>query len=152
MEYKCELIEREEQFIVSVRTKSAVENLPKLFGETYVKLMSYLSEINEYPNDAPFAIYYNLDMADLDIEIGFPVAREVEERDDMQPNIIPKGKYITCMHIGAYSKMEYAYFALKSFAKENGYETEETAYEFYLNGPDETTEDNYKTRIIIPVK
>ena len=152
MEYQCELLEQSAQSVLSIRTRTAVGNLPQVLGKAYGAIMQYLSEIGQYPTDAPFTAYYNMDMQDLDVEIGFPVAAKLPGKDNIQPSEIPAGKQASCLHIGPYSQVEPAYDALMQWAKENGHTPTGVAYEFYLNDPGETPENELQTRIMFPLK
>ena len=69
--FNIELHELNSQPVLSIRKRTTIEELSKLIGESYGKIVSYLKEINEEPADAPFTAYFNLDMNDLDVEMGF---------------------------------------------------------------------------------
>ena len=68
MTFKCEIIEREAQHTLSVRTTSAVQNLPEVLGKNYEAIMQYLGQLNKQMSGPPFVAYYNMDMQNLDIE------------------------------------------------------------------------------------
>jgi hypothetical protein len=73
MRLDLELSEQEEQPVLYIRTRTALSGLPKVIGNAYGAIINYLTEIGEQPADAPYTAYYNLDMQDLDVEMGFPV-------------------------------------------------------------------------------
>ena len=100
----------------------------------------------------PFVVYHNLDMQNLDVELGFPVLKELPGKDDIQPGKILAGKYGVCHYTGPYEKMVPAYDALNNLIKENGFETTGIAYEYYLNGPQDAAPEDLKTRIEFPLK
>ena len=152
MSYNCSIEERPDQAVLSIRTRCAVNELPDVLGRSYGTIAHYLGELGEEPNGAPFAGYYNMDMQDLDIEIGFPVSRQLEGKGEVQPGLILGGKWATCIHIGPYKDIEPAYNALTEFVKQNNYEPTGTAYEFYLNDPGETPEVELQTQIVFPLK
>lgn len=152
MEYQCELLEQSAQSVLSIRTRTAVGNLPQVLGKAYGAIMQYLSEVGKYPAGAPFTAYYNMDMQDLDVEIGFPVSAKLPGKNEIQPSEIPAGKQVSCLHIGPYSQVEPAYNALMQWTKENGYTPTGVAYEFYLNDPGETPENELQTRVMFPLK
>lgn len=152
MQYKFEFLEKQAQPVLSIRTRSSVNDLPKVLGEAYGKIMQYMGEMSETPTDAPFVAYYNMDMEDLDIEVGFPVSKPIPGNGEVNQSEIPACKQVSCIHIGSYSKSESAYNALIQWVAENGYEAVGTAYEFYLNDPMDTPEDQLKTRIMYPLK
>ena len=152
MQYKFEFLEKQAQPVLSIRTRSSVGNLQKVLGDAYDKLMQYMEDVKETPTDAPFVAYYNMDMEDLDIEVGFPVSRPIQGNGDVNQSEIPAGRQVSCVHIGPYSQSEPAYNALIQWITENGHEAVGTAYEFYLNDPMETPEDQLATRIMYPLK
>ena len=104
-----EILYKNEQPTLSIRTNAAVENLPALIGQSYGKLAGYLRELDEYPTDIPYVAYYNMDMRNLDLEIGFPVSKALPGKDDINPGSIPAGKVIFCMYRSPYSEMEPVY-------------------------------------------
>lgn len=126
-------------------------NLPQVLGAAYGSIMQYLAEIGEYPSGAPFAAYYNMDMQDLDVEVGFPVSKTIPGKNEIKPGEIPAGKHAACLHVGRYSEVEPAYNALMQWIKENGYTPTGVAYEFYLNDPSRTPETELQTRIAFPL-
>ncbi len=149
--YVCEIEDRSERPIVSVRTRAAVQDLPQLFGRIYGALMQYISEIGAQPAGEPFAAYYNMDMQNLDVEIGFPVSKPLPDRDDIKGGALPAGKYATMMHVGPYDTLGPAYEVLTQYVNANGYEPTGVAYEFYFSGP-ETPPDKIQTQIVFLLK
>ncbi len=93
-----------------------------------------------------------MDTQDLELEIGFPVTRDLPGRGDIQAGELPGGKVATCLYTGPYSDMELAYTALSRWMEENGYEPTGVAYEMYLSDPEETPPDRHQTQIAFPLK
>lgn len=152
MRFKIELSEQEAQPVLSIRTRTALENLPNVIGESYGKIMQYLDELGEQPADAPFTAYYNLDMQDLNVEMGFPVAKLLPEKGEIESGEIPQGKYVSYMYKGAYSQMEQTYNEVFKWIEEKGYEQKGVYYEYYFNSPCEVPESELLTKIVIPLK
>ncbi len=152
MSYECEAQTLAAQPVLSVRTRGAVENLPALLGQTYMRVIQYLGAAGEQPAGPPFVAYYNFDMQDLDIEIGFPIAKPVPGQGDIACCEIPAGRYATALYVGPYDQCEAAYNALNEWMAQNGCEPTGVAYEFYLNDPDTTAPQDLQTRILFPLK
>ena len=150
MSHNCELKEQSAQPALIVRTRAAVQDLPQLFGRTYGDIMQYLGELGEQPAGMPFAAYYNMDMQNLDIEIGFPVARKLAGKGNIQAGEFPGGKLATTLHVGPYDQCGAAYNDLSNWIKAQGYEPTGVAYEVYMDGPD-TPPDKIRTQIIYPL-
>lgn len=151
MEYQCELKEQAAQPALSVRTHAAVQDLPALFGKAYGAIMQYLAELGEQPVGMPFAAYYDMNMQNMDVEIGFPVGRPLAGKGEIQASEFPGGKLASVMHIGPYDQMGPAYDALTQWVKAQGYEATGVAYELFYSEP-ETPPMEIRTEIMFPLK
>jgi effector-binding domain-containing protein len=140
------------QPVLSIRTKSAVQGLPQVLGVSLGAIAQYLGSLGENPAGAPFVAYYNMDMQNLDIEIGFPVSHPLAGQGNIQSTQIFGGKVATCLHVGPYSDIRPAYDALTQFIKEKGAEVTGVAYEFYLNDPQTVPPSELQTQIYFPLK
>ena len=152
MSFKIELSEQPAQPVLSIRTRTAVGNLPQVLGKAYGDIIQYLNELGEQPLGPAFTAYYNMDMEDLDIEIGFPVARPLAGKGEIAASQIPAGKQVSCFHKGPYNKVEPVYNAMMQWINENGYTPTGVAYEFYYNSPDEVPESELLTKVMFPLQ
>jgi effector-binding domain-containing protein len=152
MAFTCEIKEQLPQPSLCVRTRTPLEKLPEAIGRYIMVIAQYLGEIGEQPAFAPYVAYFNMDMADLDVEIGFPVAKKLPGKDEIKPGEVPGGKVGTCMYTGPYQEMPPAYEALTKLVNEKGLEPTGVSYEFYFNGPMDTEPANFKTLIMFPLK
>ena len=152
MAYQCEVKEQTSQPTLAVRTRTSVAKLPEVMGQTYGTIAQYLGSLGEQPAGPPFAAYHNMDMSNLDVEIGFPVTTAAEGSGRVKAGKLPGGKAAVILHVGPYEKIEEAYNRLTAFVKEKELEPESFCYEFYLNDPAETPPEELKTEIYFPVK
>ena len=152
MTYPCQFVEQSAQPVLSVRTRTTVQNLPSLLGKAYGEIAHYLGELGEQPAGPPFTIYYNMDMQDLDIEAGVPVAKRLAGRGEIQTSELPAGTVATCLYTGPYSDMAPAYGALTQWVAERGYEPTGVVYEVYLSDPNETPPQEMKIQIVFLLK
>jgi len=152
MDYKIKVLELEDQPTLTMRAIYPVEKLKEFFGKAFGGVMAYLQELGETPSGMPFGAYYNLDMATLDVEAGFPIAKVIPGKGEINASTIPGGTYISTVHIGSYDSMEPAYDAIKKWAEDNSYKLSGIAYEYYLNDPNESPETVAETEIRFPAK
>lgn len=152
MNYKFELTEQPVQPVLSIRTRTPVGNLPQEIGKAYGKIIQCLDQIGEKPADFPFVAYYNMDMEDLEVEMGFPVAKNLAGKGEIKSGEIPAGKMVSCIYKGPYKEMEPVYNAMTQWINENGYEPTGIAYEFYYNSPLEVPESELLTKVVFPLK
>jgi len=152
MPYECQAIERPSQLTLSIRTTGSMEALPQVLGSAYGALAQYLNELGEEHVGPPFVAYYNMDMQNADIEIGFPVSRRLPDHGQIRASEIPAGKVALCVHTGPYGDIVPAYDALAHWTEEHGYEPTGVAYEMYLNDPAETPAEQLQTQIVFALK
>ncbi|MDD3846508.1 MAG: GyrI-like domain-containing protein [Syntrophorhabdaceae bacterium] len=152
MSYSCELSAIEPHSTVTIRTRVNVEHLPDVFASSFASLVEYLEELGEDIIGPPFAIYYNVEMEDLDVEMGLPVGKPLPGRGDIASRQISIEKAASTIHTGPYEEIESAYLALAEWMNSNGHKPERGSYEFYLNDPGTTDPQELQTVIFIPVK
>jgi effector-binding domain-containing protein len=151
MPFECALETWPGQPALSVRVRTSVDQLRQVLGQTYGAIAGYLAGLGEAPAGPPFTAYHNMDMTDLDVEIGFPVARPLAGRGEIDPARMPGGRVATCRFTGPYSELKPAYEALTCWVAEGGHEPTGVAYELYLNDPAVTPPDRLETRIVFPL-
>jgi len=152
MEYRCEVVERAAQPTLAVRTRTPIERLAQVVGQAYGEVWQYASQMGLQPSGAPYVAYYNMDMKDLDIEIGFPYERELPGKGNVAAGEIPGGKAATCLHVGPYPELGKAYEALHSWMAANGHAPTGVAYEIYLSDPQTTPPAELQTQLVFPLK
>jgi effector-binding domain-containing protein len=85
-------------------------------------------------------------MENLNIEIGLPIAWEIEGNDDITLRYIPAGKKAIGFHKGAYSELVTMFERLTRFITEKGYNPSGVVYEYYYNSPEEVPETELLTK------
>ena len=151
MTYKCEIYDQFAQPTLAVRTHTAVQDLPRVLGEIYASIGQLMGSLGIQPGGAPYTGYFNMDMQDLDIEIGFPVNEKVPGNGAIQAGEMPAGKYASVLHKGPYDKLGLAYEALTEFIQQAGFKPSGVSYEFYLNSPVEVSSEDLRTQVVFPI-
>ena len=147
-----EISQQPEQPVLSIRTRTAVENLPQEIGKAYQVIAEYMQEIGQPPQNAPFTAYYNMDMEDLDVEMGFPVSQPLAGKGKIKASSIPAGPQASCMYRGSYSGMAQTYEELTARVNESGYTPTSICYEFYYNAPGEVPDSELLTKVVFLLK
>ncbi len=151
MDIQCEVKERPAMPVLSIRTRIPGAELKSIIGQSYAKIGTYLEKLGKQPVYAPFVVYYNMDMNDLDIEMGFPTEAGLPGEGEIQANALPAGKALTAMYTGSYEKMVEAYAVIENWAKEHGVQFAGVGYEFYHNDPAVTPPEQLITEIVFPL-
>lgn len=152
MEYHCQIETRPAQQTVTMRTRTPVSAMAANIGGIFGQVMEYVGAMGAQPTGAPFVAYFNMDMDDLDIEVGFPVDRALPSRGELIGGALPAGDYATCLHIGPYDQVGPAYGALTAFVQQQGRTPTGVAYEFYFNSPQETAPEALQTLVMFPLQ
>ena len=151
MTYNIEIKDRAAQKTVGLRTHSPVQQLPTLIPQTCDGIMQYITQQGKSIGD-PYVGYFNMDMNDLDVEIGFTSAEPVSGNGKFTAGTIPAGKSASVLHVGSYAKLSEAHGALHDWMQANGKDSATGYYELYLNDPANTPEDQLKTEVFTLLK
>jgi effector-binding domain-containing protein len=150
---KCETKKQPAQPVMSIRMRTAVQELPNVLGKAFGDVAMAIGEQGQQPRGPPFVAYYNMDMQDLDIEVGFPVAKKLQAKGEVKPGEIPAGKVATTVYTGPYGDgMKAAYEALAKLVEEKGEVPTGIVYEIYFNSPMDTPPEKLQTQIVFPLK
>jgi predicted DNA-binding transcriptional regulator YafY/effector-binding domain-containing protein len=143
---------KQEQKTACVRFRSTVEGLKEEIGGVYGEVMGLLGQQGVQPAGAPFAIYHNMDMKDLDVEAGFPVAGPFKAGGRVRQGVIPGGRTVVAVHKGPYDQMHTVYNEITALiAREKAVPTG-LCYEVYLSDPQVTKPEDLLTEVDFPLK
>lgn len=152
MDYIFEVSEPAAQSALAIRTRTPVANIGQVMGQALGAVYQYIMETGAKPGSCAFSAYYNMDMNDLDVDIGFVLAEPAIGRGEVHAVEIPGGKQVSCMYKGPYDQMEPAYAAMNEWMTANNYIPTGVAYEFYYNDPSMVPPSELLTKIMFPVK
>ncbi len=147
-----EILRKKEQPALSIRYRTAAAKLPETMGPVFGQIAAYMARKGIPFAGPPFAMYHNMDMEDLDVEIGFPVGKVEPGEGRIRAVRLPGGPTATAKHTGPYATIETTYNALLAFTSAKGLTPEAYMYEEYLNSPEDTSPDKLETNIYFPLK
>ncbi len=114
---------RDEQPYAGLPATVTMATLAQAIDQGYPRLFRWLDEHAIAPAGPPFIRYLVIDMAaDLDIELGVPVAATVAADDQVQAGMLPGGRYATLLYAGPYDGLIGANAALQQWAQRQGLE------------------------------
>mgnify|MGYP001767113719 CR=1 FL=1 len=109
MEYTCEIKKQNPTPTICVRTTTSVENLPMVLGQSWGALGAYMEQNGAQPAGVPYVAYFNMDMQNLSVEIGFPLAEPLEGAGALLAATMPDADVAVTMHAGPYTELGAAY-------------------------------------------
>lgn len=148
---KISLFEQPEQHVLSIRTTIHFNDYPNTAVQAYKKIMEYAECNGLLLSSGPFVCYHNDDLENLDVEMGFPVAKPVSGNDDIAGYTIPVQKVVSGIFLGAYEDTDSLMIEIMQWIKEHGYEQQGKIYNYYLND-DNRNASELLTQIVIPIK
>ena len=137
---------------LAVRVTTPVAKLSEEMGTAYRDIAGFMAAEGLEFAGPPYALYRNMDMNALDVEIGFPLSVPAKGNGRILAGTIPGGPVAASTHTGAYEGIATTYEKLKSFVEEQNREAEDWCYEFYLNSPEDTAPELLKTEVFFPLR
>jgi effector-binding domain-containing protein len=150
-----ELINKESEIAVAVKFEAVnFNNMAEIMMESYQKLWTYLAKCGKQMAGAPYCKYTNgsENFIKFDIELGIPVSEPLPSQGEFYMSKTCEGKAITAIHKGAYKDIEKTYTPMMQYLVENKLESTGVYYDYYINNPADTPENELLTKVIFPIK
>ena len=147
-----EIKDMNEKLALMIRKNTPVQNMPEVLGASYREIIQYVKDVGAKEPIESFVIYHNMDMSNLEIDVGFTVSERLPGRGYIKMSSIPAGKYAVALHEGPYDTLTNTYNELVDFVEKEGFEVDDWVYEVYLNDPTENPEEAPRTMIYFPLK
>jgi effector-binding domain-containing protein len=150
-EYEVVIKKLKSQKVLSIRR--VLPNYGQL-SELFSTIGPYLGQSHAPVKGPPLAIYHDKEFkeADVDVEVAFPVWREVRTSGEFKSYEIPEGQVATITYKGPYESIGPAYNTLMKWVENNGYQIAGPNREVYLTEPDKTAPAENVTEIQIPIE
>lgn len=116
----------------------------------YTRIMDYITTKNAIVSGAPIVCFHNMDLEKLDVEIGFPIAAQLDGVSDIQCVEIPAQKVVTAIDQGPYELQDPTLEELLTWIKNSSYEMNGEIYYQYLNTTDRPATE-YLTKMMLPI-
>jgi effector-binding domain-containing protein len=148
---KINLIEQPERHVLSIRTTINFNDYANTAEQAYKRIMEYTARNGLLFSSGPFVCYHNTDLENLDVEMGFSVAKPISGNNDITGYTIPVQKAVSGIFLGAYEDTDPLMFEIMQWILEHGYEQQGKIYNYYLND-DNRGASELLTQIVVPIK
>ncbi len=155
MAYDVHLRETQPQPVAAVRGRVAWAELRGFISGALIEIFGLAGEQGFRFAGPPYGIYHNVDSseAEVELEIGMPVAEPVDASGRVVATAIPGGLTAATVHCGPYEDVAPAYRALGEWVQEHGHETSGPPREIYIVGPDQVQDPGaLRTEIVWPIR
>ncbi|MDU5336409.1 GyrI-like domain-containing protein [Enterococcus sp.] len=141
-----------EQHLLTIRkTIAFFEEYAEFMGNAVDIIQRQIEKNGALPSSGPIVCFHNIDLDELDVEIGFVTPRRIDATDETHSVTLPIRTIATTIDRGTYEKQDPTLEALMKWIPEHGYETTGGIYYHYLNGEDQP-QNEFLTEMYIPVK
>jgi effector-binding domain-containing protein len=134
--YQIEIRELPTQRVATIRERVPMARIGAAMGEGFGEVARAAEAVGVTLVGMPFAIYHEMGPEDVDLEIGFPVAGEVDA-GRVHTASLEGGRAACAVHTGPYEEVASAYDALSRWVQLHGERVSGPWRELYLNEPGE---------------
>ena len=101
------LEDRNEQPYMGIRTEASLTELDQVVPVLLAEVFAWLGKQGMTPAGPPFIRYYVINMAaNMAVEVGVPVASDLEDDGKVCPGMLPAGRYAALIYTGTQNGVE----------------------------------------------
>src|SRR5512133_3818880 len=130
------IYEQTEQHVLSIRKVINFSDFPDTAKQTYEQIEAYVKQKNLLVSDCPFVCYHNSDLENLDVEMGFPVAKPVSGSGEIAGHTFPIQKVVAGIFLGAFEETDPLMLEIFQWINAHGFEQQGAIFNYYLNDGD----------------
>ena len=148
-----EIVEMKSELALVYKAHTSNAKSDKVTEKGINMVNAYLKELGIEPSGTPFVAYLNCaeDFSKFDVEVGFPLAEAVPEKEDLFMSKTYEGKAVVATHKGAYRSIDKTYGKMFEFMDKQSLKFKGFFYDCYLNDPETTEDKELLTKVIVPV-
>jgi len=143
--------EQSEQHVLSIRLTINFDNYPKTADQAYGKIKEFAEQRSLLFSGGPFVCFHNANLENLNVEMGFPIAKSVKGNGEILGHTIPARKAVSGIFLGAYEDTDPLMMEIMKWIEEHGYEQQGEIFNYYLNDESRPASE-LLTQIVVPIK
>jgi effector-binding domain-containing protein len=134
------IVQLDPRTTVSIRERVQMSEITGFFDGSFATLAAVLAATEATPTGAPFALYRGMPSDEVDVEVGFPLDRPVEDavvaaHPGTQASTLPGGEVATTVHRGGFDGLGGAWQSLAEWIAAQGRTMGPMMWEVYLTEP-----------------
>ena len=144
---------RDPQFVVSTRFDCTASAVKDHFEKMLPPVAAYVEAHDGEVTGPPFIRYHAVFDDRFFLEVGLPVEEPIEAKAMFESNELPGGHAVVTTHIGPYKKLGETHRRVREWIRESEeFKPAGAAWDFYLDNPEDSDNDNQRTRVVYPVE
>ena len=149
-EIAIETVELEPQPALVVCRNVPMTDLGEALADILPRVFQHIVGAGQQPAGMPFMRYFAMDGVSFDIAAGMPVAQPIDGAGDIEQHVLPGGRALTALHVGAYEDVGEVWSQVMQRARELGSDTQ-FGWDVYTNDPGEVAPEERETRVYLPL-
>ncbi len=148
-----EIVTLDEVHTAHVRKRVRMAEISKEMATLLPAVMNHVRAQGVQPAGPPYSRYWSMPGEEIDVEVGFPVARPLPETDTIKAGKLPGGRTISTWHVGPYHEMGRTWQSAMAWMTENKLTGRGAPWEVYWTDPGlEPDSSKWRTQILLPVQ
>ena len=143
-------VELEPQAALVVCRKVGMIDLSEALADMLPRVYRHIVGAGQQPAGMPFMRYFGMDGVTFDIAAGLPVGQSIDGTGDIEEHVLPGGRALTALHVGAYQDVGAVWSQVVQRARELGSDAM-FGWDAYTNDPDEVAPEERETRVYLPL-
>ena len=130
-----EIVHRDRATTAVIRGVVPTAELAGFFDRSFQQLGQVLASQGIGMTGPAFGLYHRRPADTTDVEVGFPVAGEVQPEGDVDVGSLPEGPVARVVHAGSFDELGSSWERLAAWIGEQGRTPAEMFWEVYLTEP-----------------
>lgn len=139
------------QTALVVRTSVSLETIKERMGAAFDTLMRHARETGAQFVGPPFVLYPEMPGGEFPIAVCMPVAAGAIAGDEVALEGLPAVEAATLLYQGPYDGMEPSWRRLMEWVGASGRRPAGPVREIYLSDPDQVSEEDLLTELVVPL-
>jgi effector-binding domain-containing protein len=124
------------------------KDMPKYMDPAIQEIIQVLADQGMRPVGPMFSYHHRRPSDTFDFEIGFPVAKRMDEKGRVKNSALPAAKVVRAVYQGPYEQLGNAWGELQAWVRDQKLQEDGRFFERYLNNPDEVKDPkDYRTEL-----
>ncbi|QBI56288.1 GyrI-like domain-containing protein [Streptomonospora litoralis] len=151
-EYEPRLVSAQPSTTAVLRATVEQKDLANFFDHSFGMLAPAIAAQGANITGPAFGLYHGNFEDPLDIEVGFPVDRQVEQKDDVAASTLPAGRVARMTHAGAFDGLPASWNRLHRWVEEQGLTARSFQWEVYVTEPSpDMNPDDLRVELNVPL-
>ncbi|MUL41730.1 AraC family transcriptional regulator [Streptomonospora sp. PA3] len=152
-EFEPRIVSAQPAATAVIRGTVEMADLESFFDHSFTTLPQAIAAQGANITGPAFGLYHGEVADPVDIEVGFPIDRQVEPQGDVVPSTLPAGRVARMTHAGAFDGLSVSWERLSTWVDEQGLVPAGFLWEVYVTEPSpDMNPDDLRVELNVPLR